>query len=41
MFLTPVLVIVGIAVSISGVRRTLKAERELDEDSNRSPDGNS
>jgi hypothetical protein len=41
MFLTPVLVIVGIAVSIAGVRRTLKAERELDEDSNRSPDSNS
>ncbi len=41
MFLTPLLVIMGIAVSISGSRQAWEAELELGEDSNRSPDSNS
>lgn len=38
MFLTPLFVIAGIVVSISGVRRTSKAESELGLDDDRSPD---
>lgn len=38
MTVTPLLAIVGIAVFISGVRRTTKAESELGKDSERSPD---
>ena len=40
MFVTPVLVIAGIAISIAGSRQTSEAERELGEDSDRSPDRN-
>ena len=40
MVLTPLLVIIGIVVSIGGSRQTSKAERELGEDSNQSPDRN-
>ena len=41
MFVTPVLVIAGIAISIAGSRQTSEAERELGEDSDQSPDRNS
>ncbi len=41
MYLTPVMVIAGIALSIAGLRQTAKAERELDEDSNQPPERNS
>jgi hypothetical protein len=40
MVLTPLLVIIGIAVSIAGFRQASKAARELGEDSNQSPDRN-
>ena len=41
MSLTPVMVIAGIALFIAGSRQSFKAERELDEDSNRPPELNS